>query len=93
METLPQGSSVCHPKAEVQSHLDPRDASLCVSWKHGSMPAAQKKTRRKKELFTLPQEHHFVTQTPERFTPGECMEMSQGFLDGCPREMRLESFG
>ena len=34
METLLQGSSVCVPKAEVQSHLDPQESCvrvLCVS--------------------------------------------------------------
>lgn len=33
METLPQGSDVCIPKAKVQSHLDPWE----VSWKNGSL--------------------------------------------------------
>lgn len=89
METLPQGSSVCHPKAEVQSHLDPRDASQRVSWKHGSMPAAHTK---KKKLFTLLQKHHFVTQSPERFPSGECMEMSQVFWTAAREKCSFKAF-
>ncbi len=44
METHPRGSSVCVPKAEVQSRLDPREAyvCVCVSWKNGSLPKIQK---------------------------------------------------
>lgn len=30
METLPRGSSVYVPKAESQSHLDPRGVCVCV---------------------------------------------------------------
>lgn len=61
METLPRGSSVCTPKAEVQSHLDPQEAYVCVcvclmeKW----LDACNTKTK----LFASSQKLHFVTGT------------------------------
>lgn len=57
METLPRGSSVCVPKAGVQSHLDPREAYVCACLMEKWPAACDTKTR----LFASPQKLHFVT--------------------------------
>ena len=87
METLPRGSSVYVPKAESQSHLDPRGVCVCVcvcvcvSWKNGSLPVTPKQSY----LLQL-RNLHFVTGTKEalKFNSGE-----RSFLELCPRIMHF----